>query len=83
MIVLEGIILAFVGYVIGILLSHVGMSIFATQMEETYRYSFSGWEFMKEEGYLLFGALGVGFIAAILPAIQASNTDISTTLSEG
>ena len=83
LIVLEGIILAFVGYVIGILLSHVGMSIFATQMEETYRYSFSGWEFMKEEGYLLFGALGVGFIAAILPAIQASNTDISTTLSEG
>ena len=80
---LEGIILAFVGYLIGILLSHAGMSIFAAQMEETYRYSFSGWEFMKEEAYLLFGALAVGFIAAILPAIQASNTDISTTLSEG
>lgn len=83
LIVLEGIILAFVGYLIGILLSHAGMSIFAAQMEETYRYSFSGWEFMKEEAYLLFGALAVGFIAAILPAIQASNTDISTTLSEG
>ena len=83
LIVLEGIILAFIGYLIGILLSHAGMSIFAAQMEETYRYSFSGWEFMKEEAYLLFGALAVGFIAAILPAIQASNTDISTTLSEG
>jgi len=33
--------------------------------------------------YLFFAALAIGFIAALIPAIQASNTDIHKTLSEG
>ncbi len=83
LIILEGLLLAIIGYALGILISHLGMSVFATQMEETYRYSFSGWSFLPQEAYLLVGALAVGFLAAVIPAIQARNTDISTTLSEG
>ncbi|MCB0562731.1 MAG: hypothetical protein KDD09_27455, partial [Phaeodactylibacter sp.] len=82
-IVLEGLLLAVLGYVLGIILSHAGMEILAEQMKEAYRYTFSGMVFLKEELYLLAGALGIGFLAAILPAIQASRTDISTTLAEG
>ena len=82
MIVLEGVLLSVIGYVLGVLLSHVGMSIFGGQMEETYRYSFSAWEFLREEVYLLFGAIAIGFIAAFIPAVQAARTDISTTLAE-
>ena len=83
LIVLEGLLLAFIGFVIGIALSHIGMEVLANFMQDSYRYSFSGMTFLREELYLFFGALGIGFIAAILPAIGASNTDISTTLSEG
>ena len=82
LIVLEGLILAVLGYLIGIALSHIGMEVLAKYMSDAYRYSFSGALFLKEEIYLLFGALGIGFIAAIIPAIQAKNTDISRTLGK-
>jgi len=83
LIILEGLLLAVLGYALGIALSHAGMEILAGQMKESYRYTFSGLVFLKEELYLLAGALGIGFVAAILPAIQAGRTDISTTLTEG
>lgn len=83
LIILEGLLLAALGYALGIALSHAGMGVLAGQMKESYRYTFSGMVFLKEELHLLAGALGIGFLAAILPAIQASRTDISTTLAEG
>lgn len=83
LIILEGLLLAILGFVVGILLSHGGMQLFAGAMQDAYRYTFSGLEFLREEFYLFFGALGIGFLAAILPAIRAARTDISETLSEG
>ncbi len=81
LILLEGLLLAVMGYVLGIVLSHVGLGILAGFMKNTYRYSFTGWNFLPEEGWLLVGALVVGFVAALIPALQASRTDISETLS--
>jgi len=83
LILLEGLVLAALGYLIGIALSHASMEILAGYMKESYRYSFTGLEFLQEELYLLFAALGIGLIAALIPAIQAQRTDISTTLAEG
>ena len=77
LIILEGVLLAAIGFVIGIILSHGGMEILASFMKSAYRYSFSGLVFLKEEIFLLVGALGIGMLAAIIPAIQASKTDIS------
>ena len=82
-ILLEGLILAVLGYLFGILLSHLGLSILANFMEDSYRYSFSGLKFLAAEGYLFFGALVVGFVAALVPALQARKTDISETLAKG
>ena len=82
-ILLEGLILAVLGYVFGILMSHLGMSILASFMEDSYRYSFSGLKFLAAEGWLFLGALGVGFVAALVPAMQARKTDISETLGKG
>ncbi len=82
LIILEGLLLAILGYILGIFLSHAGMELFANAMQESYRYTFSGMEFLRKEAWLLLGALGIGFLAAILPAIQASRTDISETLSK-
>lgn len=82
LIVLEGLLLAIIGFVVGILLSHGGMQIFAGAMKDAYRYTFSGWEFLPQELYLLGGTLLIGFLAAVIPAIQAANTDISETLTK-
>ncbi len=82
LIVLEGMLLAMIGYAIGIFLSHAGMEVLANFMKSSYRYSFSGFVFLKEEIYLLFAALSIGILAAIIPAIQASRTDISETLTD-
>ena len=83
LIILEGLLLAFLGYILGMLLSHLAMGLLGGYMSDAYKYSFQAWSFLKEEGYLLLGALGIGLIAAIIPAIQARNTDISETLTQG
>jgi putative ABC transport system permease protein len=82
-ILLEGLILAVLGYVFGILMSHLGMVVLANFMEDSYRYSFSGFKFLAAEGWLFLGALVVGFVAALVPALQARGTDISETLGKG
>ena len=83
LIILEGLLLSFIGFVAGIALSHGAMSLLARYMSESYRYSFTGWVWMKEEGFLGLGALAIGLLAAIIPAITAYRTAISRTLSRG
>lgn len=83
MILLEGLVLAAIGCFAGLLLSHVGMSLLAGKLKEAYQYHFEPWMFLREEGYLILVGLFIGLFAALIPAIQASRTDISKTLSEG
>ena len=82
LIIFEGLILAVIGYLIGILLSHVAMEVMAHYLQSDYRYSFTGFRWLNDEWLLLILSLGVGFIAAVIPAIQASRTDINKTLSK-
>ena len=82
LIITEGLILAIIGFVIGTALSHIGMEIIAGYLMADFRYSFTGWKWLNDE-YLIFAiSLMLGFIAAIIPAIQAAKTDINKTLSE-
>ena len=83
LILMEGLLLAVLGYLLGIALAHIGMEVLGRFMKDAYRYNFTGSVFLQKELYLLFGALAVGFLAALLPALQARRTDISTTLAEG
>ena len=82
LIILEGLLLSFMGFAVGIAMSHGAMQVLAKYMSESYRYSFTGWTWLSEEWYLLGGALLIGFIAAIIPAFNAYKTDISRTLSK-
>ncbi|MCB0628470.1 MAG: FtsX-like permease family protein [Saprospiraceae bacterium] len=83
LIIFEGLLLAVLGYIVGMLASHIGLSIIGEVVESADRYAFTGWTFLKEEIWLLVGALGVGLLAAIIPAWQARQTDIHETLAEG
>jgi putative ABC transport system permease protein len=82
LIVLEGLVIAFLGYVIGWFLSHFGMQLFSGMAEDSYQYSFDGWRFMFEEIYIFIGALAIGILAAIIPALMVYKSDISNTLSK-
>jgi putative ABC transport system permease protein len=80
-IVSEGLLLALFGFVFGVGLAHVAMQILAGYMTDTYRYAFTGWTFLAAEWGLLLGALLIGFVAAMIPALRAYQTNISKTLS--
>ncbi len=83
LILLEGLLLAFGGYLLGLALAHGGLEVGRMFTTDTYRFPFTGLDFLPGEAYLLLGALVIGALASILPAWQARNTDIHETLAEG
>ncbi len=82
LITIEGMIMTAIGFFVGFILSHIGMEILAGSLKSSYKYSFTGWHFMKEEWILLGVSLLIGVIASLIPAISAANMDIHETLNE-
>lgn len=82
-VLLEGLILAAVGFVLGILTSRLAMWILSQFLTQQYHYDFgAGFVLWREEGLLLLITLLIGVLAAIIPAIQAYNTQIANTLTD-
>ena len=79
--ILQGLIIAIIGFVIGIVISHLALHFLSGAMAAQWHYSFSGFKLLPAEWAILAGALVVGFVAALFPAIVAYKTDISKTLS--
>ena len=82
LILLEGIGIALLGWLTGTLLSHVGMMVLGHYLTEDFGYDFQAWVLLKEEWYLFFIAIGLGIVAALVPALKAAGTDINQTLGE-
>ncbi|MEM7571432.1 MAG: FtsX-like permease family protein [Bacteroidota bacterium] len=81
LILIEGLLLGLIGFVVGIALGHFIMEMVGNSLESSYGYNFSGWQWLREEWLLLLAALGIGFLAAFIPAMQAAETDIADTLT--
>lgn len=81
LVLLEGGLLATAGGLLGILGAHLIFQLLAGRLEAAYRYPFEPWVFLPTEGILLAAALGIGLVAALLPAWEASRTDIAETLT--
>jgi putative ABC transport system permease protein len=80
---LEGLMLAGIGAALGIALGHgltevVGMALTAAK-----QVAVTGWAWVNAELWLIALALGVGVVAALLPAWRAYRTDIAGTLARG
>ena len=82
MILSEGLLLSLLGYIFALLISHVGMWVVSEILENNYHYAFNAWVFSRMEGYLLLVAVVIGLISALIPALKAYRTDISSTLSK-
>ncbi len=83
LILLEGFLLALIGWTVGTILSHVSMEIMAGYLKSDFRYSFSGWIWLKEEWFLLAISLFIGVLSALIPALSAAKRDINEVLDKG
>jgi putative ABC transport system permease protein len=82
LILFEGIILALIGWFVGMALCYLGMEVMAGYLKTSFRYSFNGFKWVTEHWYILGISIVLGMIAALIPATTASSTDINRTLSE-
>lgn len=81
LVIIEGIILSILGFILGFVLAHLLGEVMSNYLEAEYHYKFSGFIVLKSELYVLLGTIGIGIASAILPAILAMRTNISSTLS--
>ncbi len=82
LVITEGLIISFVGFLIGILLSKLAIIGISWYTEDMFHYGMNMLGNPKNDLILLLCSLFIGFSASILPAIKAIKTDISKTLSE-
>lgn len=83
MILLEGLVIAIIGFLIGIVLSRLGLLLLSNMMEDNFQFSINNLGWTSGETILLAITLLVGILASFLPAYQAIRLDISKTLSDG
>ena len=83
LLLLEGLVLALLGALIGVVLGHLFASLLGVWMQSQQQYPVSGLAWRVEEIWLAAAALAVGFLAALLPAWRAYRTDVSRTLAQG
>jgi putative ABC transport system permease protein len=79
--ILEGVSFAVLGYIVGFAISRLAMFFLSSYTDTNFNYTLQGWV-APTDVYLLAASLGIGVIAAMIPAIKAMNTNISKTLNQ-
>jgi putative ABC transport system permease protein len=79
--VIEGLILAGGGGILGLLVGHGVATMVGGLLRQAQDMGLTGLTWRPEELYVVLLALGVGLISALLPAIQAYRTDIAQVLA--
>jgi len=82
MLLMEGLMLAVIGYVAGITISRLGLLLFSKAAEQDFHYSIKEFSLLPEEIYLFIAALAIGLLAAALPSLGIYKLNISRTLAE-
>lgn len=81
LVVCEGLILTFIGFFIGVILSRVAIMTLSKVMDAGFHYTLNPLVLQRGEGLLFIGTLILGIISALIPAIKAFNVNLSKTLS--
>ncbi|GAB3777750.1 ABC transporter permease [Spirosoma horti] len=82
MLLLEGLVLALIGFALGVLFSRVGLWLFSNSVSSEYHYNLAAFNILPEEWILLGVAIFIGLLAAALPALGVYRMNISRTLAE-
>jgi len=81
LLMLEGLSLALIGYILGWILSRVGIFIINGQAQDDFNLKFT-LEWVDGEIWVLVSTLLIGCVSALIPAISAMKMDISSLLSK-
>ncbi|WP_041779156.1 ABC transporter permease [Belliella baltica] len=81
-IVLEGVILTVLGAIVGIAIGHLFLAVLVMQNEQGAISGLSAAVFLQEELWIVGYAVLVGFIASLIPAWTAYQTDIAKQLTK-
>lgn len=82
MIFQEGLVVSISGFLLGIVLSRLGLVVVSLLLKSEYHYDFLGGGLIWQEGILMLITLLIGFFAALIPAITVYKIDISKSLSD-
>jgi putative ABC transport system permease protein len=82
LVILEGVTLTLAGVILGLLLGHLGAQGIGNWLADTRQITFTGWIWLKEEGWLVAGALALGVLAALIPAVRTYRRDIAPMLAQ-
>ncbi|MEL6133927.1 MAG: ABC transporter permease [Bacteroidota bacterium] len=83
LVLLEGVILGALGYICGILVSRIGVSVLSFYFEDAYHYALTQMIVSIDELWLLLAIMVIGGLAALIPGIRAFSLNISQTLADG
>ncbi|NNE27616.1 MAG: ABC transporter permease [Saprospiraceae bacterium] len=81
LIIMEGVIMALLGCLLGLILSQTAMATWTEALTDKYNYPFSAWQMHGKELWLIAGSMVIGFLASVVPALMAYKTDIHESLS--
>ena len=81
MLVYEALTLTISGFIIGTILSRLGLVFISNLMESSFNYSLNSYGILNDEFWLLAISILIGLIACLIPSIQVYKMDISKTLS--
>jgi putative ABC transport system permease protein len=77
----EGLILAAAGAALGLALGHGVIALAAANIEQLHQLGLSAARFHPGEAWIVAAALGIGLIAALIPALRVLQSDIADTLA--
>ncbi|HEX6226290.1 MAG TPA: FtsX-like permease family protein [Chryseolinea sp.] len=77
----EGGLLTLLGCMVGLLMGHVVVIMLSSMVEQAQKAGITGIIFYSEEWVILGGSLLLGLLCALIPAMQAYRTDISSVLA--
>ena len=80
---LEGSLLAVAGGIAGLALGHLMTEALGAALRQAQQAAVTGWAWSEQEWWLLAASLGVGILAALVPAWRAYRTDVAPVLAEG
>lgn len=81
-IMLEGLITAAAGGVLGVVVGHLALGLASAQFDQLADLGVSPWRILPGEVFLLLAVLGIGAVAAIVPAVRVFRSDLAHTLAQ-
>ena len=82
MVIFESLILTISGFLLGLLVSRLGVMFVSSLMEGSLNYSLSSLYILNEEFWLLGLSILIGLISSLIPAIQVYKMNISEILAD-